>query len=558
LFDGWKFLAGLGIFLFGMFMVEESIKLLAGRSLKTLIRRFTGTRAKALFTGIVSTAVLQSSSAVSLMVLAFVGAGLLTLANAVAVTMGAMVGTTLTAWIVAVFGFSFKIDALALPMIGLGGLGLIVLGQSARYVHVSKLLAAFGFLFLGLDYMKSSVAALAATIDLTTLPNLGLWAYVLAGTVMTAIMQSSSAAIAVVLTTLFAGVIDFRQAAALVIGANVGTTVTILIGAIGGIAAKKQTAISSLVFNVGTALVMLPALPVALWTIGRFVNPADDAVLGIAAFHTLFNLVGVALFFPAISILVRYLQRLFPEKQTVLSGFIHNTSTEVPEAATAALRSEVLNQLALSLSFIAGRYRLRHAVMPAVNVESQTTSQKGRTFDYEDLQRLHAEIFAFYARMQAHEIDTPEAMRLEPVIRASRSVMNATKNLYEMLAEIEDIGRHDNPFMVEAHRDFRERLERLMDQAATVIRAPDDEGVYDGMETFFQEVEAADKRFIRSCAQAVSKATIQEHEVTRLLMANRFFTQSNRMMALSMQALTRGFAFPQKRVDDHNQDNLQV
>jgi len=98
LFDGWRFLAGLGIFLFGMFMMEESIRLLAGRSFKTLIRRFTSTRLKALCTGVFSTAVLQSSSAVSLMVLAFVGAGLLTLDNAVAVTMGAMVGTTLTHW----------------------------------------------------------------------------------------------------------------------------------------------------------------------------------------------------------------------------------------------------------------------------------------------------------------------------------------------------------------------------------------------------------------------------------------------------------------------------
>jgi phosphate:Na+ symporter len=556
MFDGWKFLAGLGIFLFGMFMVEESIKLLAGRSLKTLIRRFTGTRTKALFTGIFSTAVLQSSSAVSLMVLAFVGAGLLTLANAVAVTMGAMVGTTLTAWIVAVFGFSFKIDALALPMTGLGGLGLIVLGQSARYVHVSKLLAAFGFLFLGLDYMKTSVEALAAAIDLTTLPDLGLWVYVLAGTVLTAIMQSSSAAIAVILTTLFAGIIDFRQAAAMVIGANVGTTMTILIGAIGGIEAKKQTAISSLVFNAGTALVMLPALPLALWTIGCFLDPADNAVLGIAAFHSLFNLVGVALFFPAISILVRHLQRLFPEKQTVLSRFIHNTSAEVPEAAIAALRNEVLHQLVLSLAFIADRYRLRPALIPAVNVASRTTTQEGKAFDYGDLQRLHAEIFAFYARMQAHEIDAPEAVQLEPVIRSSRSIMNATKNLYEMLAEIDDIGRDDNPFMVEACRDFRERLARLMDQAAAVVQTPDDEGVNDGLETFFQRVEAADKRFIRLCAQAVSKATIQEHEVTRLLMANRFLTQSNRMVVLSMQALTRGAAFPEKRVDAHNQDNL--
>jgi phosphate:Na+ symporter len=556
LFDGWKFLAGLGIFLFGMFMMEESIRLLAGRSFKTLIRRFTGTRLKALCTGIFSTAVLQSSSAVSLMVLAFVGAGLLTLNNAVAVTIGAMVGTTLTAWIVAVFGFSFKIDALALPMIGLGGLGLIVLGKSARYVNISKLLAAFGFLFLGLDYMKTSVETLAAVIDLRTLPNLGNWVYVLTGTVLTAVMQSSSAAIAVILTTLFAGVIDFGQAAAMVIGANVGTTVTILIGAIGGIPAKKQTAFSSLIFNTGTALVMLPALPLAFWIIGRFFDPIQNAVLGIAAFHTLFNLVGVALFFPVIPVLVRYLERIFPEKRNILSRFIHYTSPQLAEAAIAALRNEVFHQLALSIGFIADRYRLNSHLLSSVSGRSLMPAQAGTTFHYRDLERLHAEIFAFYARMQAHSIEEPEALQLEPVIRSNRSIMNATKNLFELLPEIEDIGRDGNPSMDEAYRGFMERLGWLITQTVKVVQAPEDESINEELNGFFQSVEEADKRFIRLCAQAVSKGTVREDEVTRLLMTNRFFTQSNRMLVLSMQALTRGFSFPEKRVHSHNSSNL--
>jgi phosphate:Na+ symporter len=556
LFDAWKFLAGLGIFLFGMFMMEESIRLLAGRSLKAMIRRFAGTRAKALCTGFFSTAVLQSSSAVSLTVLAFVGAGLLTLGNAIAVIMGAMVGTTLTAWIVAVFGFSIKIDALALPMTGLGGLGLIALGKSPRYVHLSKIVAAFGFLFLGLDYMKTSVETLAAAIDLSTLPNLGLWVYVLTGIVLTAIMQSSSAAIAVILTTLFAGIINFGQAAAMVIGANVGTTVTILIGAIGGIPAKKQTALSSLIFNTGTALVMLPMLSPAFWIIGRFFDPSDNAVMGIAAFHTLFNLVGVVLFFPAIPVLVRYLERFFPEERTILSRFINNTSPQVPEAATVALRNEVLHQLDLSLGFIADRYRLSpHPSLPVFD-QSLTPSLSVTAIHYRDLERLHAEIFAFYARMQAHEIEETEALQLEPVIRSSRSIMNATKNLFELLSEIEEIGRDDNPFMIEAYRGFKARLGRLVAQAEKVVQAPGDGNINEALNSFFQSVEAVDKRFIGSCAKAVSEGTVREHEVTRLLMANRFFTQSNRMVTLSMQALTRGVSFSEDREHSHDDGNL--
>jgi phosphate:Na+ symporter len=541
MFDGWKFLAGLGIFLFGMFMLEESLRLLAGRSLKTLIRRFTNTRARALATGICTTAVLQSSSAVSLMVLAFVGAGLLTLGNAITVLMGAMLGTTFTAWIVALFGFSLKIDALALPVIGIGGLGLIVFGSSPRFIHLSKLLVAFGFLFLGLDFMKTSVEAFASVIDLSRLPDLGLWVYMLAGLVLTAVMQSSSAAIAVILTTLFAGIIDFGQGTAMVVGANVGTTVTILIGAIGGTPAKKQAALSSLVFNLGTALVVLPALPLFTRVIRLAFDPATDSVLGIAAFHTLFNLVGIILFLPAVGLLTRSLERLFPEERSVLTRFISNTSPEVPEAAITALRNEVLHQMSLSLGYIAARYRLSPRPAPPVVEPAAAVPAEIPVVGYADLERLHAGIFTFYAHVQAHELGATEAKQLEPVIRSSRSTMNATKNLHELLAEIEDIGRDDNPFLVQAHQGFKERLEQLRDTVDRVCREPDDERVAAALEQALQAVEEADKAFIRACSRAIARNAIREHQVTRLLMANRSFTQSHRMVVLSLQNLTRGF-----------------
>jgi phosphate:Na+ symporter len=539
LLDEWKFLAGLGIFLFGIFMMEESIKLLAGRSFKTLIRRYTGTRIKGLITGIVSTSILQSSSAVSLMVLAFVGAGLMTLVNAIAVIMGAKVGTTITAWIVAIFGFKFKIEAFALPMIGLGGLGLIFLAKSPRYVNISKLLAAFGFLFHGLDFMKSSVEELAVAIDLSALPDLGLWVYVAAGILLTAIMQSSSATIAVILTTLFTGIIDFRAGAAMVIGANVGTTVTILLGAIGGIPAKKQAAISSLVYNIGTATVVLMILPVMFWLILDIFEFSDNVVLGVALFHTMFNVTGVLVFFPLIPILARYLERIFPEKRTVLAQHIVNTTPEVPEAAIAALRKEVLNQLYLSIAYIASKYRIVPAKTHGDRGSHGNTLRNEKDITYEDLGRLHAEIFAFYAQVQAYELDEQEAIHIEPLMRSSRSIMNATKNLYEILSEIEDIGNDDKPFMMEACQNFKGRLKDLKTIVEKVAAQPDDENMTDLLKQFFIFVEEADKNFIRSCSRSVTRGIIREKEVTRLLMVNRLFTQSSRMLVLSMQGLTQ-------------------
>jgi phosphate:Na+ symporter len=539
LFDGWKFLAGLGLFLFGMFMMEEAIRRLSGRSFKTLIRRYTGTRASGLVTGLVGTAILQSSSAVSLMVLAFVGAGLMSMVNAIAVIMGAMVGTTLTAWIVAVFGFKFKIEAFALPLIGISGLGLVFLSTSPRYVNISKLLAAFGFLFLGLDYMKTSVEALAATMDLGLLSDLGLWVFVLAGILLTAIMQSSSATIAIILTTLFSGIIAFDQGAAMVIGANVGTTVTILLGAVGGIPAKKQAAAGSLLFKVGTAVVAFSALPLIFWLIQDFLGLAGNTVMGIALFHTLFNVLGVVIFFPLIPALARWLERFFPEKRTVLAQFITNTTPQVPEAALAALRREVLNQLNLSMQYVAGRYKLRPNPCDGGVSHSRARVTPYPHLRYEDLSRLHAEIFSFYAQVQTAGIDQAETAQMESIIRSSRSIMNATRNLYDLLKEVEEIGGEDNPFMIEAYSDLKSRLQEMCARAAGMAQRHEDETLMEGLLRFFESVEDADKHFIRACSNAVARGKIRIDEVTRLLMINRLFTQSNRMLVLSMQNLTR-------------------
>ena len=550
LMDGWKFLAGLGIFLFGMFMMEDSIKLLSGRSFKILIRRYTGTRIKGLLTGIVSTAILQSSSAVSLMVLAFVGAGLVSLINAIAVIMGAKVGTTITAWIVAVFGFKFKIEAFALPLIGLGGVGMIFLSKSPRYINISKLLISFGFLFHGLDFMKTSVEHLAGAIDIAALPTFGPFVYILAGILLTAIMQSSSATIAVVLTTLFSGIIDFQAGAAMVIGANVGTTVTILLGAIGGAPAKKQAAVSSLLFSTGTATVMVILLPFVFWLILDVFAFADNPVLGVALFHTLFNVMGVIIFFPAVPFMAGRLERLFIEKKPVLTKYIINTPPEVPDAAIAALRKEISNQLQLSLLHISGKYNLyRHFYR-------RTGKRKPGGPDlpiletvihYEDLERLHAEIFAFYARILAQPLDENESMRMEPLMRASRSIMNATRNFMEIMGEITDFGNDDNSFMQTMYQDFMNRLTHLKTRVETVMadtsspppadmNPPDMEN---RLNSYFFNVEEEDKQFIKACAGAVDKKKVRETEISRLLMANRLFTQSCRMIILSLQGLIR-------------------
>lgn len=344
-FDSWKFLAGLGIFLFGMHLLEASVKSLSGKTFRRMIRLYTNSTLRAIGSGSLVTAVLQSSSAVSLMVLAFVGAGVLSMENAIGVMMGSNIGTTFTAWIVATLGFKLKIESFAYPLIGIGGIGLIFLGSYPKLLQASKLLIGFGFLFLGLDYMKLSVEGLAQSLNLDRISGFGLWLYLLMGIVITALMQSSSASIAIVLTALNSQLINFNMGVAMVIGANVGTTITVLLGSIGSVQPKKRVGFSHLIFNVVTAVVAFLSLPALVWCIGLFFHIESNNVMGLALFHTLFNILGVVIFFPFIGLLSRFLFKLFPDHKAILTLYIDKTPSEVPDAATMALKKG--NTLAL-------------------------------------------------------------------------------------------------------------------------------------------------------------------------------------------------------------------
>lgn len=524
----WLLLAGLGIFIFGMHMMEESIRILSGAAFRSLIRRYTGTRIKAILSGMVSTAVLQSSSAVSLMVLAFVGAGIMNLVQAIAVMMGAKVGTTATAWLVAVFGFSFSIDSFTLPLIGIGGLGIILLARSPRYVNISKFLVAFGFLFMGLDYMKTSVDELSQVIDPAAFSGYGILVYALVGMVMTAVMQSSSATIAIVLTLLFNDIIDFRSGAAMVVGANVGTTITVLLGSIGGTFMKKQAAVSQLLFTASTALVALMLLPALVWLVLYGFGFNQDMILGLALFHTLVNVLGVMVFYPLIPAVARRAEMWIPEAERDLLRFIHKTDPSVEEAAIEAFRKEILNQLKSTLKF------MELAVIAG-------KSRKSGQITYTELEEYNALIFAYYSKIQTAGLKESISGPLEKLLRASRNIMNAAKNVEESIEEFATVSREPDSIHRAAWASIRERLERLI-KTGRDLETIGDGGevpphVMESVGAFFNWNEEKDKEFIRMCSSAVKDPAFRKTEITFLLMLNRLVTQSCRMMVYGMRVL---------------------
>lgn len=556
--DIWRLLAGLGIFMFGMFLMEESVKKLAGKSFKTFIRKNTEGKIRSILSGTFSTAILQSSSAVSLMVLAFVGAGIMAMENAIGVILGSNIGTTITAWIVAFFGFKVNIEDYALPLIGIGGLGLIFLGRSARYSNISKLMVGFGFLFMGLDYMKSSVEQLTETFDVAALPDYGILPYALAGLILTAIMQSSSATIAIVLTALNAQLIGFNDAAAMVVGANIGTTVTVLLGSIGGTQLKKRVASSHLTFNLITGVIGLAILPGMAWVINLVLGSQTDAVLGIALFHTLFNVLGVLIFIPFIGIFSKLLFKVHPDKTIQVTKFIQNVTPEVSEAAIEGLKNEILRLINHAL-----RYNLKALHIPRNRVFDDAKYVIGKpqnvTIDqsYEQLKLLQSEIFSFAAIILSGDVTKEETKLVNSFLHSARMALHSAKSIKDEIRNFDEFEHSDNEFLNQENASFRKRLIELYKRLWSAIQETDHAEIGSILSKVLKRLEKDDKKFIKSVTKATSSNKIEDLDISTMLLVNRAFNQSSRQMIFGMKDILLTeieLDFFEKLVDDAEVD----
>jgi phosphate:Na+ symporter len=340
-------LGGLGLFLVGMWLMTEGLKVAAGPSLKTLLENWTNSRAKGLASGFGLTALLQSSSAVTVAAIGFVNAGMLTLGQAVWVVFGSNVGTTMTGWIVATIGFNVNIEFLALPMIGLGMIVRLTAPGTARGA-LGEALTGFGLFFLGVAVLKETFEGIAAGVQIEAFAG-GFYRdvlFVLVGFVVTAMAQSSSASITVALSAVSGGLIGIETGAAMVIGANLGTTVTGLLAVLNATSSAKRVAASHLIFNLATGAIALLILPGFMIVVGWMVaadwfEPGPATML--ALFHTLFNVFGVVLFWFIAGRLIRWLETRFvsEEENEARPRYLDQTLRGIPSLAVPSLLLEL-------------------------------------------------------------------------------------------------------------------------------------------------------------------------------------------------------------------------
>jgi len=404
-------LGGLGLFLLGMGMMTDGLKLAAGPALQRILLVATRTRWHALGSGMLVTAVVQASGAVTVATIGFINAGLLGLAPALWVLFGANVGSTMTGWLVAAVGLKFKIEALALPLIGVGVL-LRMTGPGRRSGAIGTAVAGFGLLFMGIGLLQQTFVGLAGQLSLPQGDGmLMVGAQLLVGLLMTVLMQSSSASIAIALTAAQGGLIGAHGAAAVVIGANIGTTFTALLAAIGATPNARRAAAAHVIFNLVTACVALALLPWLIAALSRAqqaMGMADAPAVLVALFHTVFNLLGVLLMWPLAASLTRWLQRRFRarEEDEAQLQFLDDNVLAVPALALQALEREIgrIGHLAS---------RMARAVLAGADAG-------GVAEDRRIASQLDAAVEAFVERMHRAEMGRATSQQLAWALRVLR------------------------------------------------------------------------------------------------------------------------------------------
>lgn len=349
-------LGGVGLFLLGMRLMTEGLKVAAGVMLRDILARWTRTRLRGLLSGALITAIVQSSSAVTVASIGFANAGVLTLGQTMWVIFGSNVGTTMTGWIVALVGFDIKIEAFALPLLGIG-MFLSLTGTSNRRGALGEALAGFGVFFLGIATLKATFAGLGESIDLSGFVGGGVLnsaLFVLLGFVLTSLMQSSSAVIAIALTAAAGGIFTIEAGAAVVIGANVGTTTTALLAVFGATSNAKRVAVSHVAFNILTGIVALALLPLLLLAVQGIENTlavSGSAAATLALFHTIFNILGVLIMWPLATRLETWLAGRFvtEEEDESRPRFLDKNSLEIPALAINSVLLELRRVADISL-----------------------------------------------------------------------------------------------------------------------------------------------------------------------------------------------------------------
>jgi phosphate:Na+ symporter len=473
--------AGVAILLFGMIMLENGFNAFVEGPLQKLLKKATNKLYKSLSLGFITTAILQSSSLISVITISFISAGLIGLHAGIGIVFGANLGTTATAWLVSIFGLKIKVSALAMPMLAFG---IIFTFQKSRNLKgIGNVLAGLGFFFLGIHFMKEGFDVYKSSINLADYAMPGFWGLIVftgVGVLITMVLQSSSATMALILTALAAGQITYGNSLALAIGANVGTTITAVLGSLSANISGKRLAGAHFVFNIVTGLVAL----IFISQLGDLVDlisdktgiASDNFIFKLSIFHTIFNLAGVIIMVPFIRPLVKLLNRVFVEKEEETGieypKFLNESALAYPQTAFRALLDEskrlfekatfkaVSHGLNLHRADIKGDEKLKKVV-------KESREEMDLDIDelyYHKVKVIYSKIIKYATLAQSNFSLSPEATE------AFTRVKLANRNVVEVIKDIRGLHKNVSLYMDSENPYIQKEYDRLRKKVSVVLR----------------------------------------------------------------------------------------
>lgn len=498
--------AGIAIFLVGMYFMEEGFKLFSGGALERILERFTSTLPKAIATGTISTTLVQSSSLTSVIMISFLSAGLIGLSEAIGVIFGSNLGSTTTTWIVSYFGVKISIAHYAMPMLILG----VALRFSANkhYQGSGNILLGLGFIFLGISYMMDGFESLKSTINLSQYAiegYLGVLVFIIVGMISTVIIQSSAATMAIVIAALVSSQLIYANALAIAIGANIGTTITAIVGSIASNENGKRLAVAHFIFNFVTAafafIFIFQFVHVVNWIAEIFGVAEDNYVIKLAIFHTLFNVIGIALVSPFIGKMVTFLNTLFiPKlKSKAKPQYLSDEVIEIPKTAIISLRKEVINLYFQSLKTITHAMNLHREDVfsqnPLHEVVKKSKSKIETNIDEiynNNLKLLYGEIIR-YALLSQQNMSETENIIVGKLKTASRKIIKSVKDIKELQRNINIYSKSKNEYIKDEYDAIREVIANTLREIEYIQqRHLDDIDRISRVETLKQRLDTLD------------------------------------------------------------------
>ncbi len=440
-----------------MRQLEHSLRELAGRSFKIFLRNLSGHPFLAVLGGMLVTGILQSSSVTNLMILSFVGAGIVSMKLALAIVLGANIGSTFLSWIIAGAGFRMGMENFAFPLLAVALPIFIFTDPRRRLYEIAGILIGLAFLFIGLEWIKQGALSLTPFININASASWSPYLMIPAGILITSVVQSSSATMAISMSNLHYGVSSFEAAACLIIGSELGGSTKLFIGSAGGTPDKKRVALGNFLFNAITVILATAFLHFIIYTLQRFYT-FEGNMFKLAAFQSLINIGSAIISLPLLGAIANYLKgRYIKEETPMVTRFIRpgqeNFSSEMISLATL----ECAHLLNHGIHFCRQSLRLEPAV-PASGWEKLKESLGGvmnYNEEYQKLKQLEGSILDYLAGTGLHPIRPAELNKIGTLVTVVRDVIHGAKNIKDITHNLNEFATTSNDYL---HRHFQESL----------------------------------------------------------------------------------------------------